>query len=243
MITSHWSGSPPVRLRAYHVEIARTAPLLPDYLHDLRLRWLTASGQQYVDWPTLFSKFVVWKNDTLTTVSDYGTWDENSDPRDGSPNIEIASMCLPGGATDFNGAEPFTIAHAFMHAYIAAVVAQIKGVDLLGSFPASVEPGTLQNGPIFTVSTHGERAIQTIDYGVPGGAASSQDASDEFGYFFGSGDPDSRADLFCLDGAWYTGAVTIAQAKQSAQELRQHAHLIKAAGITNLLGLDGPETP
>jgi len=240
--TNHWSGSGPVRLRAYHIENARNAELTPQYLKDLRGAWLNPNGAASVDFALLRSKFNVWKNDSLTTPTDYGTWDFNNDPNDGSPNIQIASMCLPGGATDFGGVEPFTVAHAWMHAYECAAVAQLKGLDVLASFPASIS-GAFQNGPIFLCSTHGERAIQTIDYGVPGGAASSQAASDEFGYFFGSGDPDSRADLFCLDAAWYVGNVTIAQAKTSAAQIRQHSHMIKAAGIHDFWGLDGPETP
>ena len=245
--TNHWSGSGPVRLRAYHIENARIVVLPSLYLHDLRAKWLDPNGARSVDFAELRGKFAVWKNDALTTINDYGTWDANSDPRDGTPNIEIASMCMPGGATDFYGSEPFTVAHAWMHAYECGAVGKLKGLDLLGTFPTSVEPGTLQNGPIDVCGTHGSRAIQTIDYGVPNGNASSQAASDEFGYFFGSGDPDSRADLFCLDPAWYTGSVTKAMAIASAAQIRQHAHVIKqlmeSGTLTDMWGLDGPETP
>lgn len=245
LITNHWSGSGPVRLRAYHIEIARTGEIGSLYSHDLRAAWQDPTmPMRAVDFALLHDKFVVWKNDTLTTINDYGTWDENSDPRDHSANVEIASMCMPGGATDFAGTEPFTIGHAWMHAYICAVVAKLKGIDLLGAFPTSVEPGTLQNGPIDVCGTHGSRAIQTIDFGVPNGNASSQALSDEFGYFFGSGDPDSRADLFCLDPAWYTGTVTKDMAIAAAAEIRQHAHIIKGSSwFTDMWGLDGPETP
>jgi hypothetical protein len=244
IITSHWSGSGAVRLRAYHEEIARTGAITDTYRAHLRTLWSQMNGALSVDWPQLFSLFTVWKNTDLSTPRDYGTWDINTDPRDGSTNIEIASMCMPGGATAFDGAEPFTVAHAFVHAYLVAAIAKRENIDVLATFPASVRPGTLQNGPIDVVGTHGTRAIQTIDYGVSGGNAASQAQSDEFGYFFGSGDPDSRADLFCLDPAWYDGTVTIAQAKASAQQLRWHAHVIKVAECpAGMLGVDEPESP
>lgn len=241
LVTNHWSGSVPIRLRAYHVEIARKTELPTEELHTLRQAWL-AGASAVVNFPWLRTLFNVWKNDALTTANDYGTWQLNHDPRDQSPNIEVASMCLPGGATDFHGVEPFTIAHAWMHAYITAAICTLKNIDVPSSFDASVD-GVLQNGPIFVVSTHGERAIQTKDYGIPGGAAISQAASDKYGYFFGSGDPDSRADLFCLDGQWYDGKVTVDQCKESAAQLREHARAIKAAGVHDFWGLDGAETP
>lgn len=242
VLTNHWSGSPPVRLRAYHVEIGLTGTFTDEDFHNLRALHDQADGYKSVPWATLRAQFNVWKNDSFTTATDYGTWDFNTDPRDGSPNVEVASMCLPGGATDFGGQYPFTIAHAWMHAGIAARICQLKGLDTLGSFPASVAP-QLQNGPINVISIHGERAIQTVNWNVPGAGASSEAASLEFGYFFGSGDPNSRADLFCLDGEYYDGTVTVAQCKASAAWIRENAHLIKAAGITDFWGLDGPETP
>jgi hypothetical protein len=228
--TNHWSGSGPVRLKDYHFEGARKGNISESYRHDLRVAWL--AGNPKIDWPELLALFNVWKNYDLSTATSYGTWNANTDQRDGSPNIEISSMCLPEGATAFNGSEPFTIAHAFIHAGLCAEIARVKNFDVGASFSASEWGSGFQNGPIFVCSSHGERAIQTVDFNVPGGGASSQQASDEFGYFFGSGDSESRADLFCLDAAFYDGTVTKAQAIQSAQQIRFMAHNIKAQGIT-----------
>ena len=233
VVTNHWSGSPPVRLQAYHVEIALTGVLTAGDFHFLRLLHDHPEGYLSVPWATLRNQFTIWKNDSFATATDYGTYEFNHDPRDGSPNIEVASMCMPGGATAFDGDSPFTIAHAWMHAAICARVCQLKGLDTVEAFPASDDP-YFQNGPIFVVSTHGERAIQTKDTAATNPA---------LGYFFGSGDPDSRADLFCLDGQYYDGTVTVAQCKASAAWIRQQAHLIKGAGINDFWGLDGPETP
>lgn len=243
-ITHHWAGDNDQRLRDYTLEIGRTAALDPAYLHDLRVAWLDPNGAKTVDFKALKSKFVVWKNHDLTYVPSYDTWNWNHDPRDGTtPNICVSSMCFPHGATDFSGLEPFTVAHAWMHAYAAAVLADIESIDCLESWD-NPNPAVFQNGPMFTISTHAERAVQTIDYGVAGGNASSEAASKEFGYFFGSGDPQSRADLFCLDAQWYDGTVTIAQAKKSAAQLRAHSHVIKANGlIGDKWGIDGPITP
>lgn len=242
-ITNHWSGSGPVRENVYGIEIARKAVLDPSYLHDLRVDWDNPNGARNVDFRLLRSKFTIWKNFDLTTVPSFGTWNWNADPRDGkTPNYCVASECLPHGATDFSGDEPFTIAHAWCHAYVNAVICELKGIDCLESWP-NPDPTTYQNGPMFTIDTHGCRAIQTIDYGVPGGGASSLAASQEFGYFFGSGDSESRADLFCLDAQYYNGNVTIAQARQSSAQIRQHAHVIKSGLIVDKWGIDGPITP
>lgn len=243
--THHWSGSGPTRIRAYHVEIAREQPLPSDYLYDLRVLWRRTDGARSVDFAKLKSYFAIYKNDDLSTPTDYGTWDFNEDPRDGSPNIEIASLCMPKGATAFDQEEPFTIAHAWAHAYIAAVIAKLKNMDVMGSFDAAPYP-QFQNGPIPIIGTHGTRAIQQVNFGVQGAGASSEALSKQYGYFFGSGDPQSRADLFCLDGSWYDAnvGVTIKQALESATELRWNAHVIKAENlVTDMWGLDGPETP
>lgn len=243
-ITNHWSASPAVRLRAYHVEIALTGTLNAQFLHDLRALHDQADGYKTVPWSDLTSRFVIWKNDSLSTPNDYGTWDLNTDPRDGSSNIEVASMCMGGATTTDFGNEPFTIAHAWLHAGVCARICVLKNLEANGSFSDSVA-AQLQNGPIYVISTHGERAIQTVDYGVPGGAASSQAASDEYGYFVGSGDPDSRWDLALLDPEYIPNGVTVANAKTSAAWIREQAHLIKAAGnfADGMWGLDGPETP
>jgi hypothetical protein len=241
-ITHHWSGTADQRGDHYTIEIGRTATLDSQYLHDLRAAWLDPNGAHSVDFVLLKSKFNVWKNHDLSYVPSYDTWNWNHDPRDNTtPNICIASLCLPHGATDFSGEEPFTIAHAWAHAYAAALVAAIKNLDCLESWP-NPSAAVYQNGPMFTISTHAERAIQTIDWGVPDGGASSQAASQEYGYFFGSGDPQSRADLFCLDAQWYNGTVTIAQAKESAAHLRAHSHVIKGGLIGNKWGIDQDPT-
>ena len=239
LITNHWSASPPVRLNAYHIEFAATEDLDATLLHDLRA-FKDNGGNAFanVPWSTLLLEFTIWKNDSFTTQTDYGTWDENTDPRDGSPNIEIAAMCMVGATTTNWGSYPYTIAHAWMHAGIIARICALKDLDANGSFDTSVEPSVLQNGPIYVVSTHGERALQTRDYGVAGGAAQSQELSDEFGYFVGSGDPDSRWDIALLDPQYISFSISPANAKASAAWLREQAHLIKSAGITDYWGLD-----
>lgn len=243
LVTGHWSASQPVRLRAYHEEFALTGdPFSAEELHALRALHDDPNGYKSVPWATVRPRFTLWKNDSFSTPTDYGTWDVNRDPRDQSPNIEIAAMCMGDATTTNFGTRPYTIAHAWMHAALMARVCQLKGIDTMGSFDASVEPGVLQNGPIFNLSSHGERAIQTINWGVAGAGASSEAASREFGYFLGSGDPSSRWDCLFLD-PYYIGPATVATAKASAAWIRTQAHNIKAAGITDFWGLDGPETP
>jgi hypothetical protein len=180
VITNHWSGSPAERLRAYHIEIVRKLALDPAYVTELKSMWESPIGSRHMDFAKLLSHFTIYKNDNLTQPTDYGTWDFNEDPRDNSANVEVASMCMPGGATAFSGAEPFTIGHAWCHAYINAIIAKLKNLDLAGSFPASVS-SALQNGPIFVSSTHGQRALQTVNYGVEGAGATSQALSYEYG--------------------------------------------------------------
>jgi hypothetical protein len=136
------------------------------------------------------------------------------------------------------GAYPFTIAHAFMLAAIAARVAQLKGLDVGGSFETNVRPDVLQNGPIFIFSTHAERAIQT--YNPPPNGASDETHAREFGYFLGSGDPNLRWDITVLDPSqigMMTGDLRVV-ARNSAEWLRDRAHEFKAAGITDFWGLD-----
>lgn len=242
-ITGHWSASPPERLNAYHVEFALTGSLSEDVMHELRaLKNAGGYSPTGFPWDTIRPQFTIWKNDSFTTSTDYGTWDNNNDPRDDSPNIEVAAMCMGGSDVSVEsnwGKWPYTIAHAWMHAGIIARICALKDIDANESFPASVEPSVLQNGPIYVVSTHGERATQTQNWGVPGAAAASLAQSQEFGYFAGSGDPNSREDLFLLDVTYLApGAVTVANAKASAAWLREQAHLIKAAGISDYWGLN-----
>lgn len=243
LATGHWSASPPQRLRAYHEEFALTGKLSDDFLHNLRVLKSDPEGYLKVPWNELLAAFTIWKNDAFTVPTDYGTWDMNRDPRDGtSPNVEIAAMCMGDATTENFGTWPYTIAHAWIHAGLIARICALKGFDIGASFDASVA-AQLQNGPIFVVSTHGERAIQTVNYGVPGAGASSEAASKEFGYFLGSGDGSGRWDLLHLDPEYIPDGVSVAVAKASAAWIRQQAHNIRSLGITNFWGCDGGETP
>ncbi len=245
LATAHWSASPPQRLRAYHEEFALTGSLDAQHLHNLRVLKGDPLGYSKVPWDELRAQFTLWKNDSFTTPTDYGTWDVNRDPRDGtSPNVEVAAMCMGDATTTNFGTWPYTIAHAWIHAGIIARICALKGFDSNGSFDASVAP-QLQNGPIFVVSTHGERAIQTVNWNVSGAGASSEAASKEFGYFLGSGDGQSRWDITFLDPEYIPNGVSVASAKSSAAWVREQAHLIKAAGDFpgGMWSLDGGETP
>jgi len=238
LITGHWSVSPLKRLRDYHLEFALIAALTDEQNHLLR----AATSPDQVDFDELRKHFVTYKNFEFGTATSYGTWDMNRDPRDGTPNVEIAMLGMDGTDVVINGPwgdHPYTKAHAWMHAAIIARVAQIKGIDTGGSFDTSVEPSVLQNGPIHNISTHGERAYQTNDQG--------QDKIPKLGYFAYSGDSECRWDLAALDpsDAHLLGdeASALSTMLASAAWIRQQAHAIKVAGITDLWGLDGPVTP
>jgi|GEM_PF-5880977 len=234
LVTCHWSASGPNRLRDYHIEFALTGLLTPSQRGDL----LRAASAGQVDWKALRFIFGVYKNVDLDTPTDYGTWHMNHDPRDGSANVEIGALCMGGEDVRIDGswgAYPFTIAHAWMMAGIVARVCALKHIDVGGAFTAN----GFQNQPLYNVSTHGERALQTPDPDAvlrPG-----------FGYFAYSGDGDCRWDLAVLD---YVDAHLLAtpnsaraSAIASARWIRERAHEIKAAGISDFWGLEGGVTP
>jgi hypothetical protein len=238
--TGHWSATgtkaePPARIRDYHIEFALTGTITA----DLRASLLVAQDPVLVDWAHLAAAFTVWKNDDLSTPTDYGTWHENHDPRNGQANVEIGALCMGGEGVAVAGPWgdcPFTIAHAWMMAGAMARVCHIKGLDAAGSYP---QPDGFQNGPQFVLSTHGERALQT-----PDGPAANLRPS--FGYFAYSGDPDCRWDLSELDYSRAANLATPDGAKAaciaSAAWLRKQAHAILADGVSDLWGLDGPIT-
>ena len=232
LITAHWSASMRDRLRDYHLEFAIDP--LSDSLYELLYK---AESPADVDWHTLLSHTQIYKNFEFGTKTGYGTWHLNSDPRDGTPNVEIAALTM--GGTDVKttgpwGSNPYKKAHAWIHAGLIARVAQLKFIDINGSFDVSVEPTVLQNGPIFNVSTHGERAMQTNDEG--------QDNIPTAGYFDYSGDSNCRGDIAALDESDAHLLDNLSDAehvcKASAAWLRSQAHSIKVSGITDFWNLD-----
>lgn len=233
--TCHWSATDSSRLRDYHIEFGLNGVLTASQRGDL----LRALHPGQVDWKALRFLFGLYKNVDLSTATDYGTWHMNHDPRDGSANVEIGALCMGGEDVHVAGpwgAHPYTIAHAWMHAGILARVCALKDIDVGGSFDA---PPGFQNGPLFNVSTHAERALQTVD-----GDAVLRPA---FGYFAYSGDGDCRWDIAALDesDAHLLAAPQSARASAiaSANWIRRQAHEIKAAGILDFWGLEGPVTP
>jgi hypothetical protein len=240
LITTHWSATSPSRLRDYHLEFgAKTA------ITDAYRKHLLAAKTSEVDFAMLHAQFEIYKNVAFDTATDFGTYHLNHDPRDGSPNIEIGALCMGGEGVSVSGswgAYPYTIAHAWMHAALIARVGHLKGIDLGGSFGTSVEPGVLQNGPIFNVSTHAERALQTVDRDADGNPYKRPG----FGYFIYSGDPDCRYDQAALDFSQAAKLADPESARSSAIAaaawLRARAHEIKAAGIKDFWGLDLPAT-
>ena len=187
LVTAHWSATSPVRIKDYHVEFALTTPL-PNGLNDA-LGEETDPGK--IDWKTLYSHFTIWKNTNFDIALTYGTYHLNHDPRDQSPNIEVGALCMGGegvGVTGPWGQWPYTYAHSWIHAGIIGRICNLKKIDGRGMF---TDPD-MQNNPLFNVSTHAERAIQTPD----GPAANLRPT---FGYFIYSGDPDSRWDIAVRD--------------------------------------------
>jgi hypothetical protein len=237
IITAHWSVTPPTRQRDYHIEFALTGTLsaaqitaLGSYAHPAQ-----------VDWEMLKEQFTIYKNNDLSEVTSYGTWHMNSDPRDGSSNIEVAALTLDGSDVSTTGSwgpHPYTFAHAWMHAAIIARVCAIKNMDALAQFDPSVEASVLQNGPIYVVSTHGERALQTNDDG--------QDTVASRGYGMFSGDSQERWDIAALDPSQNSKlanpTTAIASVYDSAKWIRWQAHLIKTAGVPDLWDLDKDPT-
>lgn len=190
LITAHWSATGPYRINDYHVEYGAKNGISA----ALNQTAENATDPSQVDWKALKAAFNVWKNTQFGTPTDYGTWHLNHDPRDGSANIEVGALCMGGEGVSITGpwgAYPYTYAHGWMHAAIIARICFLKKIDPNSSFPVSVEPGVLQNGPIYSVSTHAERALQTQD--------SAAVLRPTFGYFAYSGDGDCRWDIACRD--------------------------------------------
>jgi len=236
LITNHWSATGPYRLRDYHVEFARTVVLDEAFLATLR-----SAQPSQVDWQKLKSYFTIYKNVDLRTATDYGTWHLNHDPRDGSANIEVGALCMGGEAVNTSGSwgkEPYTIAHWWMHVGINARLCQLLNIDAGGSFDVSVEPSVLQNGPIFNLSLHCERAYQTVN----------PDAKlrPTFGYFIYSGDPDCRWDISVRQESDNKVLAdpdqAVSAALHTASLTRAATHTVKLSGITDFWGLNGPVT-
>lgn len=229
LVTWHWSATGPSRINDYHVEGAMTGALSGDFLDALRVQ----GDPTKIDWEQLRAAFTIWKNDDLSTPTDYGTWHLNHDPRDDSANIEIGMLCMLNATTQNWGKYPFTIAHAYMATGIAARIATLKGLDCSASFDPTVEPSVLMNGPIYQFSTHAERALQTQNPAADHAA---------LGYFIFSGDPDCRWDIAVKDpsevSALSNAATAVAAAKSTAAWMRDATHRIKAGGISDMWGLD-----
>jgi hypothetical protein len=237
IITCHWSVTPKKRQRDYHIEFALTGTLAREYIISLG----KVKNPKEIDWEKLTDAFTIYKNHNLTDVTSYGTWRMNSDPRDGTANIEVAALTMDGSDVTTTGSwgdNPYTFAHAWMHAGIAARIAQIKNLDSSGSFETSVEPSVLMNGPIYIISTHGERALQTQDEG--------QDSIPQRGYGIFSGDSSCRWDIAVLDPSENSKLASpntaIPAVHASAAWIREMAHLIKAQGIKDLWKLDKDKT-
>lgn len=238
IITCHWAvvGKMNSALNDYHVEFT-DKNLSAEYNKSL-LGQIENPDAKKVDWKKHIAMFSVFKNDPLTAVTGYGTWHLNSDPRNGQANIEIASLTMGGSNVQVQGPwgdNPHTISHSLMHAYLVAIVCKLKNINPLDSFSASVEPSVLQNGPIFVVSTHGERAIQTNDDG--------QDSIPSLGYFAYSGDSNCRWDLAALDPTKASDLSTkdgaVKSCKASAAWIRKVAsELLKNNLVVDLCGLD-----
>jgi hypothetical protein len=231
IVTAHWSATSPTPLGDYHVEFYAPNGVNPAFNKFLG----GITDPSHVDWHTLLNSFKIDKVYDFSTATDYGTWNMNHDPRDRSPNIEVGALCMGGEGTTTSswGAYPYTFAHFWMHAGIIARICKLKGIDSGGSFPA--DPSLYQNGPLYNVSTHAERALQTLD-------SPSANLRPSFGYFIYSGDPDSRWDISVPDASQASQLSTPESAKASALTtaalLRKYTHDILQGGITDFWGLD-----
>jgi hypothetical protein len=243
LVTAHWAGSQPNPVSEYHDEFALRNGLSRDVQEHC---YAIVNGEAKADdtlWSALRSAFTQWKMFEFSKARNYGTWHLNHDPRDWSVNIEVGALCMGGEGVGLTrwGTWPYTAAHAVYHAAIIARICKLKNLDPSGSFDASVAPKVLQNGPIHVVSTHAERAIQTYDAPIDGGAKDEIHAR-HLGYFAFSGDPDCRWDLAALDPREANNLTTPEGARafalHSAQRLRNMVVAITAQGIHDLWGLD-----
>lgn len=232
IVTAHWSGTPAQRERAYHLEfMQRQTPLQANLLQACR----DAQAPSDVPWVRMYGAFAVYKNVNFDTAMDYGCFGWNHDFRDNSPNIEVAAMCMGGphtGTRNF-GEWPYTKAHAWMHAYLIAMVCRLKGIDPLESFKPVQG---FMNGPLYSVSTHGERAYQTQNKPID---------RHNRGYGLYGDDPDCRWDLAILDphdidklGSYNSARKAVTD---SANWLRSMASKIKHdSGFTDHFNLAQP---
>jgi hypothetical protein len=239
LITCHWSASGPHPISDYHVEFALSRAIPDDIAANL------ARGAELAlpDIDRLAKAFDIWKLMDFGQIPEYATWHINHDPRDGkTPNVAVAALCMGGEGVNTTGPWgrwPFTMAHAYVMAAIAARICQLKGVNCTDSFdPSECKYSAQMNGPIQIVASHGERAYQTPNPGV---------AAPARGYFIYSGDPDCRWDLAALrvEDAKKLAAFdsAIACARASGDWIRAHAHTITQSGIENFWGLDRDPVP
>ena len=234
LITAHWSATSPVRLRTYHVEFAYTGALSPAVVTAC----LAAQAPADVDWDSLARAFAIWKNMDFSAATDYGTWHINHDPRDNSPNIEVAAMCMQGASVSGPwGPYPYEKVHAWMHAAIIARIGMLKDIPL-DAFFDNPNPDVYQNAPLYVVSTHAERAYQSVDPDAK--------AIPSYGDFVYGGDGDCRFDCAALDpSAAHVLASpdsALSSMRSSAQWLRQRAHLIALGKPKDMWGLNQDAT-
>lgn len=239
LITNHWSVSGLNKLKDYHVEFALTgtvSSITQKQCYALVSK-VDAVALKAFNVDTLKKAFTIYKNFPFTQPTTYGTYLINNDPRDNSSNIEIAMLGMDGANVQVQGpwgSHPYTAAHAIMHAAINARVCKLKGINPIDSFPTSIEPSILQNGPIYVLSTHGERALQTNDQG--------DDTIPERGYFAYSGDSNCRWDIAALDELdahhLADGHQAVLWCKQSAGILRQLTNIFFSAPIADYWGLN-----
>ena len=164
LITSHWSATePPFAVSDYHVQYVQVHPLDRDFVLSL-----IKQEPLKIDWVKLKSAFKIYKIMNFYEIPEYATWHINRDPRDGSPDIAMAAICMANATLRDFGKYPFDYAHAFMMAGLAARIARIENIDVTESFGVDANPLVLQNPPIYTFSTHAERRLQTQDNGEGG---------------------------------------------------------------------------
>ena len=238
IITCHWAVVPKMTtaLGDYHIEF--TDKNLDKNYNTSLLYQINKPDVTKINWNNHMDMFSVFKNNPLNAVTGYGTWHLNSSPVDGSSNVEIASLTMGGSDVQVQGPwgnNPHTISHSLVHAYLVASVCKLKNINPLESFATSVEPSILQNGPIYVVSTHGERAIQTNDGG--------EDSMPSLGYFIFSGDSNCRWDIAALDpteaNKLSNATSAVATCKASASWVRNMASdLLKHNLVNNYYGLD-----